>query len=109
MCVPIYLLGAERLADPAAQFMFHEVSLNVPDGADKEPLQSLLKLIDRKTLVTVATDRFYSDDIGGQRVNAQWLAAMRKEVASREVWVSGQHLVDEGSGVVDALTRTAPD
>jgi ATP-dependent protease ClpP protease subunit len=28
MCVPIFLAGAERMADPEAYFMFHQASLN---------------------------------------------------------------------------------
>ena len=30
MCVPIYLIGATRTADPGAYFMFHEASLRSP-------------------------------------------------------------------------------
>jgi ATP-dependent protease ClpP protease subunit len=109
MCVPIYLLGAEREADPSALFMFHEVSLEAPDGPNKNRLEAVLKLVDPKMLETMVTDSFYRDDLGGPRVNAQWVAAMRRKIAGREVWVSAQQLVDEGSGVVDAFVRTAPD
>jgi ATP-dependent protease ClpP protease subunit len=104
MCVPVYLLGARRMADPAAHFMFHEASIDAAawktTGAQAEAL--------RKVFETLATDSFYETDLGGQRVNAQWLAGMRGKIVGREVWVSGQQLVDEGSGVVDALVRPAP-
>ena len=29
MCVPIFLAGGRRIADPEAYFMFHQVSLNI--------------------------------------------------------------------------------
>ena len=104
MCVPIYLLGARRMADPAAHFMFHEASIDAAawkaTGAQAEAL--------RKVFESLATDSFYETDIGGQRVNAQWLAAMRTRIVGREVWLSGRQLVEEGSGVVDALVAPAP-
>ena len=106
MCVPIYLLGAEREADPDAHFLFHEAKLD-PSAELKavpgKPIDDSL----RKTLETLVTADLFENDIGGQRVNAQWLNQMMTRIKGRDVWVSGQQLVDEGSGVVDALVRTA--
>ena len=40
-------------------------------------------------------------------MNAAWLARMRTRIDGRDVWVTGQQLVDEGSGIVDKLVSTA--
>jgi hypothetical protein len=31
---------------------------------------------------------------------------MREEIQGRDVWMSGQQLVDERSGIIDRLSRT---
>lgn len=112
MCVPIFLAGAERKADPEAYFMFHQVSLN---RSAKENLKGR-ELSDSeraavtqvvKTIETAVTDDFFHNDFGIRGVNAAWLAMMRRKIADRDVWMSGQQLVDEGSGIVDSLVRTA--
>jgi len=107
MCVPIYLLGAERTADPAAHFMFHEASLDPSAGSEDGRRTLAVNALARKAIETFVTDVFYESDIGGQRVNARWLREMRARIVGREIWVSAQQLVDEGSGVVDALVPTA--
>jgi hypothetical protein len=45
-----------------------------------------------------ATDDLFRNDIGIRGVNAVWLARMRAKISGRDVWMSGQQLVDEGSG-----------
>jgi hypothetical protein len=45
-----------------------------------------------------ATDDLFRNDIGLRGVNAVWLARMRAKISGRDVWMSGQQLVDEGSG-----------
>jgi hypothetical protein len=107
MCVPIYLLGAERTADPAAHFMFHQASF--APSAEREEGKSAPAVAPayRKVIEAIVTDGFYKNDIGQQRVNAQWLREMRTKIVDREIWVTAQQLVDAGSGVVDALVPTA--
>ena len=106
MCVPIYLAGAQRLAHPAARFMFHMASLEpaapVPARDDEVAVSQYRKIIE-----TVVTDDLYEKDIGTHGVNAAWLARMRTRIDGRDVWVTGQQLVDEGSGIVDKLVGTA--
>jgi ATP-dependent protease ClpP protease subunit len=108
MCVPIYLIGTTRAADPAAHFMFHEASLALPEGKeigkiDRETISPM-----RKTIESLATDDLFLRDIGTQRVNARWLTMMRTKITDREIWLTGRQLVDEGSGVVDALVAKTP-
>src|SRR5262249_54060642 len=115
MCVPIFLAGAQRMADPDAYFMFHQASLN--SGA-KENMKENMKRQEFsdseqarfsqavKTIEKRATDDFFRNDIGIRGVNTVWLAGMRAKISGRDVWLSGQQLVDEGSGIVDRLIST---
>jgi ATP-dependent protease ClpP protease subunit len=112
MCVPIFLAGHERMADPEAYFMFHQVSLgggareNVKRKQLSESEQALLsKFV--KTIEAQATDAFFRSDIGIRGVNEAWLGKMREKISGRDVWMSGQQLVDERSGIVERLVRTA--
>ena len=122
MCVPIFLAGAERMADPEALFMFHETSLTssareTVKGSVKENVRETNKRQQIpaseeaaaseaiKAINTQVTDDFFRNDFGIRGVNKAWLAAMRKKIPGRDVWISGQQLVDEGSGIVDRLVR----
>jgi len=50
----------------------------------------------------------FREDIGIRGVNIGWAERMRGKIAGRhDVWMSGQQLMDEGSGIVDRLVRTA--
>jgi len=108
MCVPIFLAGTKRMADPDAYFMFHQASLN--SSADKRqgfnPSEKALFPLAVKAIESQATDDFFRNDIGIRGVNKVWLAAIREKIVGRDVWMSGQQLVDESSGIVDGLTRT---
>jgi len=106
MCVPIYLAGAERLAHPGARFMFHMASLN-PEGPATVPRDEVAVAKYRKVIENLATDDLYENDIGTRGVNRAWLARMRTRIDGQDVWVTGQQLVDEGSGVVGKLVSTA--
>lgn len=111
MCVPIFLAGSRRIADPDANFMFHEISLHIGAEGDakrgrdgesgKAPDPRITKAIESR-----ATDEFFRTDIGLRGVNAVWLAGMRRQISGHDVWISARRLVDEGSGVVDDLVRT---
>ena len=113
MCVPIFLLGANRTAHPDAYFMFHEASLAPnPDygKTGKKPMalknaekQAAMDPAYRKVIEAAVTDRMYENDIGAQRVNSQWLSMMRAKIIGKDIWVTAQQLVDARSGVIDAL------
>ncbi|EJN11620.1 protease subunit of ATP-dependent protease [Bradyrhizobium sp. YR681] len=108
MCVPIFLAGSRRMADPDAYFMFHEASLtsSARDNMKRPELGEAEKVLVSQTLKTVearATDDLFRNDIGIRGVNGVWLASMRKKIPGRDIWMSAQQLVDEGSGIVDNL------
>ena len=111
MCVPIFLAGSKRIADPEAYFMFHQASLNSSARENmkrQEFSESEKALLSQtvKTIETQATNEFFRNDIGIRGVNVAWLARMREKISGRDIWMSGQQLVDEGSGIVDSLIRT---
>jgi ATP-dependent protease ClpP protease subunit len=107
MCVPIYLAGAQRLAHPAAHFMFHMANLNPAGRQAPAPADEVAVSEYRKFMEILVTDDLYERDIGAHGVNAAWLARMRTRIDGQDVWVTAQQLVDEGSGIVDKLVSTA--
>jgi ATP-dependent protease ClpP protease subunit len=111
MCVPIFLAGTKRMADPEALFMFHQASLNssVRENIKRQEFSASQEVIFSQAveaIETQATDDFFRNDIGIRGINMVWLARMREKISGRDVWMSGQQLVDEGSGIVDRLIRT---
>ena len=112
MCVPIFLAGHEHMADPEAYFMFHRVSLggSAKDNMERLKVSEAEKAMfsqSAKTIEAKITDSFFRSDIGIRGVNAVWLAGMREKISGGDIWVSGQQLVDERSGIVDRLVRTS--
>ena len=113
MCVPIYLSGTQRMADPEARFMFHQARLS--SSVTQRVKQQRLSDDDKarftqavKKFEANATDELFREDIGIRGVNIDWAETMRGKIAGRhDIWMSGQQLMDEGSGIVDRLVRTA--
>jgi ATP-dependent protease ClpP protease subunit len=103
MCVPIYLVGAERSAHSAAKFMFHEVRLVLRSDTDRAVRDALSQPGVRQMAVNHFTNQLFGDDIGPRSVDAQWLDQMRKKIKGRDVWLTGRQLMEQGSGVVDKL------
>jgi ATP-dependent protease ClpP protease subunit len=108
MCVPIFLAGARRTADPEAYFMFHQASLNssARDNVKRQEFSEGERVLVSETVRAIeaqATDDLFRNDIGIRGVNAVWLARMRTKISNRDIWMSAQQLVDEGSGIVDSL------
>lgn len=111
MCVPIFLAGAERMADPEAYFMFHQASLNSSARENIKRKQFSESETARfsqavKVIETQVTDDFFRNDIGMRGISAVWVAGMHEKIQGRDIWMSGQQLVDERSGIVDRLIRT---
>jgi ATP-dependent protease ClpP protease subunit len=109
MCVPIFLAGTKRMADPEAYFMFHQVSLSsARENTKRQEISESEKALFSQAVKTIeaqVTDEFFRTDIGIRGVNVAWLARMRGKISGRDIWMSGQQLVDEGSGIVDSLIR----
>lgn len=95
MCVAIYLAGNNRLADPRARFMFHEVSFrdSVTDKVNEVPERAIAR----------ATDQFLERYFKPEGVDPRWLAGIRERMKGRDVWLTAQELTDQRSGIVQAL------
>ena len=107
MCVPIYLVGSTRIADPGARFMFHEAKVLIPalgkiSRYDESELAPVLKNLEKN-----ATDALYLRDLDADRVNDNWRVEMRRKITDRDIWLTGKQLVDQESGVVDTLVFAA--
>lgn len=111
MCVPIFLAGTKRMADPEAYFMFHQASLSssARENMKRQEFNESEKALFSQTVKTIetqVTNEFFRNDIGIRGVSVTWLARMREKISGHDIWMSGQQLVDEGSGIVDSLIRT---
>jgi ATP-dependent protease ClpP protease subunit len=107
MCVPIFLAGTDRIADPEAYFMFHEASMSNSARENMKRQQFGAEAAQTvKAIEAHVTDHFFRNDIGIRGVNSVWLARMREKIQGRDIWMSGQQLVDERSGIIDHLSRT---
>ncbi len=76
MCVPIFLSGTRRIADPEAYFMFHQVSLNsnAPENTKRRELSDSEKTALSQVVKTIeahVTDEFFRSDIGQHRLACQ--------------------------------------
>ena len=106
MCVPIYLVGATRIADPKARFMFHEASMAIPgldridriDRTYREEITSRVKNLEHRM-----TDDIFLSDLDAPRVATDWRVQMRRKIAGRDIWLTGKQLMEQNSGVVDSL------
>ena len=69
MCVALYLAGSNRLADPKARFMFHEVSFRdaVTDAVNDVPEKAIAR----------ATDQLLERYFKPEGVDPKWLADVR--------------------------------
>lgn len=88
MCVPIFLAGTKRMADPEALFMFHQASLNssVRENIKRQEFSASQEAIFSqavKAIETQATDDFFRNDIGIRGINMVWIARMREKISDR--------------------------
>ncbi len=109
MCVPIFLTGADRLAHPKAQFMFHEVSFRLSTEQERQvrEIKRSMPGIDveamRRGMIVKATDEFYEVYLAPRGINQKWLSDMRRQIRGKDIWRTGEQLVQQKSGVVDEL------
>lgn len=111
MCVPIYLSGSRRTADPKARFMFHEarIARNTTEYTDlRKRMEGVMSraqadAVEQRALGQT-TDTLFGSDMNYWDVNETWLRRMRQAVrGGKDVWLTAEQLVDQGSGIVHAL------
>ena len=95
MCVPIYLAGDERIAAKDAVFMFHE-----PSAYDL--------LTDRKVKKPgfeqrMTSEKFFERYFVNSKMDPQWRETLRADWKGRDLWFTGEELVEQKSGVVELV------
>ncbi len=95
MCVPIYLHGQRRLAHAKSRWMFHEPrSVDFfTDEAVKEPE------FERKRMVKNYVQKYFVNS----PIRKQWLDQLLKQWQGKDIWLTGQQLVDTNSNVITEL------
>ena len=92
MCVPIYLTGQQRSASRNSVWMFHEPRAYdfITDEEADEP----------ESERRAASDRFFRKYFVNSEMDQQWRQQLAQEWVGRDVWRTGQQLVDEQSNII---------
>jgi len=95
MCVPIFLQGEERTAAANARFMFHQpTSYDVFTGEKVDEPAFEKELTSR---------RFFERYFVSSPMDERWRDQLAVEWRGKDVYRTGQELVDEDSNIVTAL------
>ncbi len=95
MCVPIFLMGDERTAAPNARFMFHE-----PTSYD----QITGEKVDQAAFDKARTSqRFFNRYFVNSPMNETWRNQLAVDWIGKDVYYSGQELMDQRSDIVTKL------
>lgn len=95
MCVPIYLKGETRSAAPSSRWMFHEpASYDAYTGERGGGPE-----IERRFVA----DRFFDRYFENSEMDPEWRSWLEREWVGKDVWKTGEELVEEGSGVITRL------
>ncbi len=95
MCVPIYLQGQKRLAAPGSRWMFHEpVSVDAYTGDEVNKPEFERQYIAR---------RFFERYFTNSQMDPAWRRKLEVEWKGKEVWKTGQQLIDERANIVTEL------
>ncbi len=95
MCVPIFLMGEKRSAAANARFMFHE-----PTAYDYFTGEEVREPEFEKRY---NSEKFFNRYFVNSPMNPVWRDQLKAEWRGRDVWKSGQTLMDEGSNIVTVL------
>ncbi|WDI30627.1 ATP-dependent Clp protease proteolytic subunit [Hyphococcus flavus] len=95
MCVPIFLMGEQRMAGENAIFMFHEPTVR-DFHTDEEVRRPELEK-------NLTTRRFVDRYFANSPINPSWLEGLLAEWKGRDVFRSARDLVEEESGIVTEL------
>lgn len=95
MCVPIFLQGERRVAARSSQFMFHQ-PIAVDAVTDKVIRQPAFVRRDD-------AERYYRRYFAASEMNQEWGEKLKANWDGKDIWKSGQQLVDEGANIVTEL------
>jgi hypothetical protein len=92
MCVPVYLQGETRRANPRSRWMFHDVSFRDAVTNEKED--------GRQSDSKARTDRLFDDYFRPAGVSEDWIRDMRLAMKKGDVWRSGEDLLRDRAGII---------
>ncbi|MEM7215732.1 MAG: ATP-dependent Clp protease proteolytic subunit [Pseudomonadota bacterium] len=92
MCVPIFLAGENRVAAGSSRWMFHEPSAEDFFTGEKVSVPEFER--------DYYNDRFFERYFTNSEMNPAWRENLRIEWAGKDVWRTGQQLVDEQSNII---------
>ncbi len=92
MCVPIYLRGEQRSASRSSRWMFHE-----PTAYDYITDE---KVEEGETVRREAGERFFKKYFVDSDMDPVWRANLQKEWIGKDVWRTGEELVNERSNII---------
>lgn len=95
MCVPIYLRGEVRSAAATSRWMFHE-----PTSYDYVTGEKADRDDDDKR---EAGERFFQKYFVNSEMDPAWRAKLQQAWVGRDVWFSGQQLVNQNSNIITRL------
>lgn len=95
MCVPIYLQGDKRTASPYSSWMFHQPIAVDPITGDKLDISSAER--------AVLGAQFFNAYFTNSDMNEFWRKNLEREWVGKDVWRSGQQLVDENANIIQNL------
>lgn len=95
MCVPIFLQGDERIASARSRWMFHEPrAFDYFDGTEASQPE-----FERQYY----SNRFFDKYFTNSPMAPDWRENLRIEWVGKDVWKTGQELVDERSNIITGL------
>ena len=95
MCVPVFLLGHNRIAHPSSVWMFHE-----PRSVDFFTDEDLSEPeFERQRMVRRFVERYFVNS----PINPGWLKQLLQVWKGKDVWRNGAQLVAEKSNIITRL------
>lgn len=95
MCVPIYLQGDKRIASAHSSWMFHQPIAVDPITGDHLEIPAA----ERAALGAAFFNAYFENS----DMNEFWRKNLEREWVGKDVWRSGQQLVDENANIVQEL------
>lgn len=94
MCVPIFLQGQTREAAANSRWMFHQpISVDIKG-----------EVVDQRTFErNYVGNKFFDKYFVPSPMAPEWREALRQEWVGKDIWRTGQDLVDERSNIINDL------
>lgn len=92
MCVPIFLQGENRIADKSSNWMFHQIVA--------EDFFTGEEVIVSNSEREYSSNKFFEKYFTNSEMDPSWREGLREEWIGKDVWRTGQQLVNERSNII---------